>query len=88
MKRERDFVEREEDGTTNGQTSQPVEIDDASEVSPEQALRKNKRVRTGAECPYLDTISRQVCAVYWTSGKVLRFGVQLCVLTPTVHAEP
>lgn len=59
MKRERDFVEREEDGTTNGQTSQPVEIDDASEVSPEQALRKNKRVRTGAECPYLDTISRQ-----------------------------
>ena len=59
MKRDRDSAELDNPDDANGSNKQ-LKPEVEEDVSPEKAMRPNNRVRSGAECPYLDTISRQV----------------------------
>ncbi len=71
MKRGRDDLEDEElhqnGASIMDQTSkqsrrevQPAGDDDSDLDEPVQPLRRASQVRKGHECPYLDTVSRQV----------------------------
>ena len=63
MKRDRESAELDGHTDADGSSKQAkVEEEEVEDVSPEQATRRDNRVRSGAECPYLDTISRQVLA--------------------------
>ncbi|KAK9804967.1 hypothetical protein WJX73_005353 [Symbiochloris irregularis] len=60
MKRDAESAELDGSADANGSSKQAkVEEVEAEDISPEQATRRDNRIRSGAECPYLDTISRQ-----------------------------
>ena len=66
MKRDRDSAELDVPVSATGNSKQQrLDTDEEQGTVPVHGPRTNSRVRTGADCPYLDTISRQVKANFF-----------------------